>query len=97
MQHVRDEFAMIIWTSVLDDFTPDRDRFGVKPLVYACHNGQLFLAPEAKALFTVGLPAGRHVQEANMRCTLPDSTICARQAQLASICWCKGRQDPRSG
>lgn len=34
-----------------------RDRFGVKPLFYTVHRGDVFLASEAKALFALGVPA----------------------------------------
>ena len=34
-----------------------RDRFGVKPLFYAMHNGTLYIASEIKALFAAGVPA----------------------------------------
>ena len=34
-----------------------RDRFGVKPLFYAEHDGALYLASEVKALFAMGVPA----------------------------------------
>jgi asparagine synthase (glutamine-hydrolysing) len=34
-----------------------RDRFGIKPLYYAVHEGALYLASEVKALFAAGVPA----------------------------------------
>ena len=34
-----------------------RDRFGIKPLFYAVHDGTLYLASEVKALFAAGVPA----------------------------------------
>ena len=34
-----------------------RDRFGIKPLFYAWHDGTLYLASEVKALFAAGVPA----------------------------------------
>ena len=34
-----------------------RDRFGIKPLFYAEHQGTLYLASEVKALFAAGVPA----------------------------------------
>ena len=34
-----------------------RDRFGIKPLFYAFHDGTLYLASEVKALFAAGVPA----------------------------------------
>jgi asparagine synthase (glutamine-hydrolysing) len=34
-----------------------RDRFGIKPLFYAVHDGTLYFASEVKALFAMGVPA----------------------------------------
>jgi hypothetical protein len=34
-----------------------RDRFGIKPLFYAQHEGTLYLASEVKALLAAGVPA----------------------------------------
>ena len=41
-----------------------RDRFGIKPLFYALHDGDLFLASEVKALFAMGVPARWDVETA---------------------------------
>lgn len=86
LQHLRGEFAIIIWDERAKRLLAARDRFGIKPLVYAQYNGQLFLASEAKALFAMGLPAAwddeSFFQAANMQYTLPDRTLFARVNQL---------------
>lgn len=86
LQHLRGEFAIIIWDEGAKRLFAARDRFGIKPLVYAHYNGQLFLASEAKALFAMGLPAAwddeSFFQAANMQYTLPDRTLFAHVRQL---------------
>ncbi|MBA3994532.1 MAG: asparagine synthase (glutamine-hydrolyzing) [Cyanobacteria bacterium DS2.3.42] len=86
LQHLRGEFAIIIWDERAKRLFAARDRFGIKPLVYAHYNGQLFLASEAKALFAMGLPAAwddeSFFQAANMQYTLPDRTLFAHVRQL---------------
>ncbi len=57
LQHLRGEFAFVIWDATRQTLFAARDRFGIKPLFYSWHDGQLWLASEAKALFAAGLPA----------------------------------------
>ncbi len=57
VEHLRGEFAFVIWDETRQRLFAARDRFGIKPLFYAWHQGQLLIASEAKALFAVGLPA----------------------------------------
>jgi asparagine synthase (glutamine-hydrolysing) len=47
----------VLWDSVNRTLFAARDRFGIKPLFYAFHEGTLYLASEAKALFAAGVPA----------------------------------------
>ncbi len=54
---LRGEFALILWDENRRRIFAARDRFGIKPLFYAWHNDQLFLASEVKALFAAGVPA----------------------------------------
>lgn len=55
--HLRGEFAFVLWDGRRRTLVAARDRFGIKPLFYAVHDGTLMLASEAKALFAAGLPA----------------------------------------
>ncbi len=55
MQHLRGEFAFVLYDARDDLLLAGRDRFGIKPLVYARHHGVLMLASEAKALFAAGV------------------------------------------
>lgn len=51
------ELAFVLFDQVAGKIFAGRDRFGIKPLVYAVHGGRLCIASEAKALFALGVPA----------------------------------------
>lgn len=53
----RGEFAVVLWDVRRRRLFAARDRFGIKPLFYAVHDGELLVASEVKALFAAGLPA----------------------------------------
>jgi asparagine synthase (glutamine-hydrolysing) len=57
LHHLRGEFAFVIWDGRHRQLFAARDRFGVKPLFWARHEGFLYLASEVKALFEAGVPA----------------------------------------
>lgn len=57
LQRLRGEFALVLWDERRRRLFAARDRFGIKPLFYARHNGALYLASEVKALFAAGVPA----------------------------------------
>jgi asparagine synthase (glutamine-hydrolysing) len=57
VQHLRGEFAFVLWDGANGLLFAARDRFGIKPLYYALHGGTLYLASEVKALFAAGVPA----------------------------------------
>ena len=57
LHHLRGEYAFVVWDERNQRMIAGRDRFGVKPLFYAQHNGALYLASEVKALFAMGVPA----------------------------------------
>src|SRR5215217_7617676 len=50
LEHLRGEFAFVIWDGATGSVFAARDRFGIKPLFYAQHGDALLLASEAKAL-----------------------------------------------
>lgn len=54
---LRGEFAYMLWDSKQRSLFAARDRYGICPLLYAEHEGQMFFASEAKALFAMGVPA----------------------------------------
>jgi asparagine synthase (glutamine-hydrolysing) len=56
LHRLRGEFAFVLWDSVHRTMFAARDRFGIKPLFYAFHNGAIYFASEAKALFAAGIP-----------------------------------------
>jgi asparagine synthase (glutamine-hydrolysing) len=57
LQELRGEFAFVLWDRNNRQVFAARDRFGIKPLFYAIHNGNLYFASEVKALFAMGVPA----------------------------------------
>jgi len=57
LHRLRGEFALVLWDAESRTLFAARDRFGIKPLFYAMHQGTLYLASEVKALFAAGVPA----------------------------------------
>jgi len=57
LNRLRGEFAIVLWDGVNRTLFAARDRFGIKPLFYAFHEGALYFASEVKALFAAGVPA----------------------------------------
>jgi len=56
-RHLRGEFAAVIADRRNRAMLAIRDRFGIKPLFYAVHEGDVFFASEVKALLALGVPA----------------------------------------
>ena len=76
LQHLRGQFAMVVWDEESGVLFAARDRFGLKPLFHAQKEGRLYLASEAKALFAAGIAASwdpRGVYHALHAC--PDERI----------------------
>jgi asparagine synthase (glutamine-hydrolysing) len=57
LHQLRGEFALVLWDGVNKSIFAARDRFGIKPIFYAFHEGVLYLASEVKSLFAAGVPA----------------------------------------
>jgi len=57
LQHLRGEFALVLWDGRRRRLVAARDRFGIKPLFFARMGKTLLFASEAKALFAMGVPA----------------------------------------
>ena len=57
LHRLRGEFAFVIADQKNRLVFAARDRFGIKPLFYAQHEGTLYFASEVKALFAAGVPA----------------------------------------
>jgi asparagine synthase (glutamine-hydrolysing) len=79
VEHLRGEFAFLLWDRRQQRLLAARDRFGIKPLHYADFGGTLAFASEAKALFAAGLVA-RWDQESFAQLTAgtgmaPDRTL----------------------
>ena len=56
-RHLRGEFAAVIADRRNGAMLAIRDRFGIKPLFYAVHEGNVYFASEVKALLALGVPA----------------------------------------
>jgi asparagine synthase (glutamine-hydrolysing) len=56
-RHLRGEFAAVIADRRNGAMLAIRDRFGIKPLFYAVHEGDVYFASEIKALLALGVPA----------------------------------------
>ncbi len=57
LEHLRGEFAFVIWDEENDTLFAARDRFGIKPLFYVEDGSGLKIASEVKALFAAGAAA----------------------------------------
>jgi asparagine synthase (glutamine-hydrolysing) len=55
LDHLRGEFALVLWDARQRRLLAARDRFGIKPLCFQQGEGRLLLASEAKALFRLGI------------------------------------------
>jgi asparagine synthase (glutamine-hydrolysing) len=53
--HLRGEFAFLLYDRRAQKMLAVRDRFGIKPLFFNCQNGRFLFASEAKAMFATGL------------------------------------------
>src|SRR5215469_8834232 len=56
-RHLRGEFAAVIADRRNGAMLAIRDRFGIKPLFYAVHDGDVLFASEVKALLALGVPS----------------------------------------
>src|SRR5262245_21255137 len=86
LDHLRGEFALVLYDSRSTARLAARDRVAIKPLCYVHEPGRLLIASEAKALFALGVPA-RWDEEAvfqvcGMQYPLPDQTLFANVKQL---------------
>jgi asparagine synthase (glutamine-hydrolysing) len=57
LKHLRGEFALYLYDSRTKTFLAARNRYGIKLLFYARHNGSLLVAAEIKAFAPLGLKA----------------------------------------
>lgn len=57
VNHLRGEFAFVLWDDTLQTLWAGRDRFGIKPLNYSLSHGQLTIGSEAKSILQTGQQA----------------------------------------
>jgi asparagine synthase (glutamine-hydrolysing) len=55
VEHLRGEFAFVLWDARRRRLVAARDRFGIKPLLWAAHGGGVVLASETRALWALGV------------------------------------------
>lgn len=85
LDHLRGEFAFVLWDERHQTLFAARDRFGIKPLFYAESMGVLHIASEAKALFAAGVtPAWDHeaVFQSLFLCVAGDTSLFSGIRQL---------------
>ena len=85
VQHLRGEFAFVLWDEANQLLFAARDRFGIKPLYYAVWEETLYLASEVKALFSFGVPArwdGEYFHQHATGPAMPDRTLFAGVHQV---------------
>ena len=57
LEHLRGEFAFVLWDENKQQLFIARDRFGIKPLFYARHDDRFYVGSEIKAILAMGMPA----------------------------------------
>ncbi|HMO19543.1 MAG TPA: asparagine synthetase B, partial [Candidatus Melainabacteria bacterium] len=86
LKHLRGEFAFVLLDQKQNRLFAARDRFGIKPFVYAEIADRLLFASEAKALFAAGLPCAwdheSFYYSASIQYVLPDRTLFQSVHQL---------------
>src|ERR1041385_7056664 len=85
VQHLRGEFAFVLWDENNQTLLAVRDRFGIKPLYYSVQGGTIYLASEIKALFAAGVTPGwdqEYFYQMATGPTMPDRTLFAGVHQV---------------
>ena len=86
LSHLRGEFAFVLYDQNQNRLFAARDRFGIKPFVYAETADKLLFASEAKALFAAGLPCEwdheSFYYSSSIQYVLPDRTLFQSVRQL---------------
>ncbi|GIH03434.1 asparagine synthetase B [Rhizocola hellebori] len=90
LHRLRGEFAFVIWDQRRGELFAARDRFGIKPLYYARHNGRIIFASEVKALLALGVPArwdSESLAAHLLVCHAADRTLFEGIFQVPPGCW----------
>lgn len=99
VERVRGELAFALWDRKRRRLLAGRDRFGIKPLVWARTRTGIALASEAKALFAAGVPARWDAEQfahaAHVQYPWPDRTLFAGVHQLEPGCTLVFDGEPR--
>ncbi len=108
-QYLRGEFAILIYDHRSRQMIAARDRFGIKPLLYAIHDHpaggrELWLGSQTQALFAAGVDRSiddeSFFHAMNFQYTLPDRTLYKNVRQVLaersdSQAWIQSRVDGR--
>ena len=90
VERVCGELAFVLWDRQRQRLLAGRDRFGIKPLMWARTSTGLALASEAKALFAAGVPARWDAESfahaAHVQYPWPDRTLFAGVHQVEPGC-----------
>lgn len=90
LRRLRGEFAFAIWDQRRGELFAARDRFGIKPLYYARHDGRIMFASEVKALLALGVPARWDADSLAAHllvCHAADRTLFEGIYQVPPGCW----------
>ncbi|MCA9135861.1 MAG: asparagine synthase (glutamine-hydrolyzing) [Planctomycetales bacterium] len=86
VDHLRGEFAILVYDVLAGQMVAVRDRFGIKPLVYTRSRGETWFASQAKAFSAAGLALRTDLDSVwhvmSFQYTLPDRTIYENVFQL---------------
>ncbi len=86
LKYLRGEFSFCLWDAEKQQFFAARDRFGIKPLCYSIQDDGIYIASEAKALFSMGIKAKwnheAYYHTASMQYTPQDQTLFENINQL---------------
>jgi len=87
---LRGEFAFFLYDAGRDVAFAARDRFGVKPLAWTMHEGEVLVASQVRALVALGVPLkwdlAALVRAASFQYAGPSSTLFDGVHQLAAGC-----------
>jgi len=96
LKRLRGEFAFVLWDGRQQRLIAARDRFGIKPVVFARHEGAIYFASDIKTLFAAGVPARWDplgVRSQLLAYLPPDATLFAGVHQLPPGCWIEASAD----
>lgn len=90
VHHLQGEFGILLYDLVADRMVAVRDRFGIKPLLYTRHDGEVWFASQARAFAAAGITLEIDLDSVwhtmHFQYTLPDRTMHRNVLQLRPGC-----------